>query len=129
MYDTIINLELEEEADDNANRAKRRHDRRDCDHCVTVINGKLYPVKNWSQSGLLIFSDPKTFAVNKEIDVVLKFKLSESVLDVTHKARVVRKAYDRVALEFLPLTRAIQKAFHTVIEDMITAKFVDSQKV
>jgi len=128
MYDKIIDLELEEE-DDNANRAKRRHDRRDCDHCVTVIDGKLYPVKNWSQSGLLIFSDPKSFAVNKEIDVTLKFKLSEDVLDVSHKARVVRKTYDRVALEFLPLTRKIQKAFHMVIEDMITAQFADSQKI
>lgn len=109
---------------------KRMHDRRAKDPCVSVIDGKTYPVENWSRGGILVFGDPHAFSFDSELDVTLRFKLrGETVIDLPHKARVVRKTFDRVALEFLPLTQAVKKGFQTVIDDFMTAEFAESQLV
>jgi PilZ domain len=128
MFETILSS-LQFEGEEKQIKMKRRHERREADHCVTVIGGKTYPVENWSPGGLLIFGDPRPFAVDAEVDVTMKFKLREEIMNVPHKAKVVRKTYDRVAFEFLPLSRQIKKGFQAVIDDFVTGQFADSQLV
>jgi hypothetical protein len=107
--------------------SRRRYERRGTDRCVSVINGKTYPVENWSLGGLLVYGDPRPFGVENEIDVTLKFKMRNDIMDVPHKARVVRKSHDKIAFEFLPLTSQIRNRFQTVIDDYMAAEFADSQ--
>jgi hypothetical protein len=125
MFESIIStLHLGENEKVNS---KRRFERRDCDHCVSVIEDKTYPVENWSQGGLMIYGDTRPFAVNGELEVTLKFKLRDEVLDVRHRAKVIRKSMDHIAFEFLPLTRQIKKGFQSVVDDYLAAQFAESQ--
>lgn len=106
---------------------KRRAERRSNDACVSVINGKTYPVENWSMGGLLVFGDVKVFSLNNNIDLTLKFKLRDRVIEVPHKAKIIRKTYDRIALEFFPLTNKLNKALQSVIDDQVASQFAESQ--
>lgn len=106
---------------------RRVHQRRSADHCVSVISGKTYPVENWSQGGVLVYGDSRSFALNEQVNVTMKFRLRNEVIDVPHKARVVRKGHDKVAFEFTPATDAIRRKFQSVIDDFLTAEFVESQ--
>ena len=126
MFENIIST-LQLQGEESKDATKRRHERRAQDRCVSVIAGKTYPVENWSQGGVLIFGDTKPFAMNSECDVTLKFKLRDEVMDLPHRARVVRKTKDHVAFEFSPLTQQIKKGFQAVIDDYLAAQFADSQ--
>lgn len=107
--------------------ARRKFSRRVSDHCISVINGQPYPVENWSLGGLMIQADERMFSVNDEINVTMKFKLSQKIIDIPHKGRVVRRARNKIALEFKPLTKAIQKHFQSVIDDYVASQFAASQ--
>lgn len=109
--------------------SKRRYPRRETDKCVSMINGKIYPVENWSMGGVLIQGDSRPFGVDNEIDVVLKFKLRDDMMDIPHRARVVRKSKDKVAFEFLPISDQIKNSFQNVIDDFVAGQFADSQMV
>jgi hypothetical protein len=128
MLGTFFSTLLRESADDSA-ASRRRFDRRSCDRCVSVIGGRIYPVDNWSLGGLQIYGDPRPFGINEEIDVTLKFKLRSNIVAVPNKARVVRKAHDRVAFEFLPISHQIRKRFQSVVDDFVATEFADSQLV
>lgn len=118
---------LKNAGDTPSAQVRRRFSRRDCDKCVTVIGGKTYPVENWSLGGLLIHGDSRPFGIDNEIGVTMKFKLRDDIIDVPHKARVVRKSQDKVAFEFLPLTDQIHRSFQNVVDDHVAAQFADSQ--
>ncbi len=107
--------------------SKRRYARRAGDHCVCVIDGKIYPVDNWSLGGFLIAADDRQFGINQNIDVTMKFKLRDTILDVPHKASVVRKSQGRVGLEFLPMSKKVKTSFQQVVDDFVSQSFVDSQ--
>lgn len=107
--------------------SRRRFPRREVDQCVGVIDGQTFPIDNWSAGGLLINADSRMFGVNDTVDVILKFKLSRGVIDVIHKARVVRKSSQKVAFEFAPLTAHVQNMFQNVVDDYVVSKFADSQ--
>lgn len=109
-------------------KAKRRHARRDCDHCVTLIDGKTYPVENWSLGGAQIQADERAFGVGEEIAVTLKFRLSQKIIEVAHHARIVRKSRGMIAFEFVPLTQPIRNNFQNVIDDYVTSRFAASQR-
>jgi hypothetical protein len=126
MFENIIST-LQLAGDEPQQKSKRRHERRTVDHCVGVIEGKAYPVQDWSEGGVLVFGDSKPFGLNNEMDVKMKFKLREDMIDVDTRARVVRKSANTVALEFAPLARQAHKAFQSVIDDYLTAQFADSQ--
>lgn len=79
--------------------------------------------------GVLIQADPRFFAVDDEIHVTLKYKLSHAVIEVPHKARVVRKSPDKVAFEFAPITSHVRRLFQNVVDDYVVSKFSDSQMV
>ncbi len=128
-----VGLNLETEAEPGKgetgkdNKTRRLHRRRDADRCVTAIRGKDYPIMNWSPGGLLVFGDGRPFALNDEVDITLKFRIRDSVVNVPHKAKIIRKAYDKVALKFFPLSQQVKKLFQSVIDDHIAAAFAESQ--
>ena len=108
---------------------RRRFSRRSCDNSVVIIDGQIYPVENWSMGGVAINGDTRGFGVNTSVDMTIKFKLSEDVIDLPHTARVVRKTAHRVAFEFSPLTRNVQKGLQTVVDDYVSSRFAESQLV
>lgn len=115
-----------EQPDDLTKR--RKFTRRSVDKCVTMIGDKAYPVLDWSLGGLQITGDSRLFGVNDEYDVLLKFKLSDELLEVPHKAKVVRKSKDRVAFQFEPLNTSTRKNFQHVVDDYVTTRFANSQR-
>lgn len=129
MFETLLSKLKGEPEDLSGEIHRRRHQRRNSDHCVGVIEGKTYPVENWSPGGVLIYGDSRPFGLNDEIDVTIKFRLRNDVIDVPHKAKVIRKSYDKVAFEFFPLTQQIKKSFQTVVDDFLAAEFAESQLV
>lgn len=109
-------------------KARRHYPRRDCDHCVTLIDGRAYPLENWSLGGAQIRADERAFAIDEEIAVTLKFKLSQKILEATIRARIVRKCRGKVAFEFAPLTQQIKNSFQSVIDDYVASRFVSSHR-
>ena len=111
--------------DDEANR--RASPRRHMDQCVGIVDGKTFPIVDWSNGGVLLTGDGKTVSLEENKDITLKFKLSDSVLAVKHKGRVIRKTNDKFAIRFEPLTRDISQQFQQVIDDYVTREFAGSQ--
>lgn len=110
-------------------KSKREHARRAGDQCVSIVNGKMYPIQNWSTGGVLIAGDERMFGVADEHDITLKFKLRDEVLDISHKAKIVRKGYGNIALQFAPLTQAVQSGFQKVMDDVLAQNFSESQLI
>lgn len=107
--------------------AARRHPRRDVDRCVAVIHGRTFPVENWSLGGVMLQADERLFGKEQDIDLVVKFKLRNNLLDVSHRGRVVRKAPGKVAVQFEPLSQTISRQFQQVIDDYVAGEFANSQ--
>ncbi|MFA5592588.1 MAG: PilZ domain-containing protein [Micavibrio sp.] len=107
--------------------SRRRSPRRAADNCVSFINGKAYPVHNWSDGGMLVHADERLFAPNAPVDITLKFRLSGRIVDVPHHGKVIRKMRDRLAIQFEPLTRDVSRKFQEVIDDYVTREFAESQ--
>jgi hypothetical protein len=101
--------------DDKGNQ--RRHARRRMDQCVGIVNGKTFPVEDWSVGGVLLTGDDRMFGVDQKADITLKFALSDRIMAVAHQGKIVRKTKDRFAIEFSPLSRDISHDFQTVIDD------------
>ena len=126
MLPTILDtLRINASNDDQHNL--RSDPRREVDSCVAVIDGKIFPVKNWSNGGALLSGLEHTIGENDEKEITLKFKLSDRVMDITHKAKVLRKAHDKFAMKFAPLTKDVEKNFKLVVDDYVTQEFAGSQ--
>lgn len=108
---------------------RRSFPRRDCDRCVSVILGKTFPVENWSPGGVLIYADERLFGVNNDVELTLKFKLRNAIVDVKHQGHIIRKGNGKVAIEFEPLSKMIRNAFQQVIDDHVAREFARSQFV
>lgn len=111
--------------DDADNR--RASPRRVMDQCVGVVDGKTFPIVDWSNGGVLLTGDGKTIGLEDAKDITLKFKLSDQVMAVKHRGRVIRKTKDKFAIRFEPLTRDITHQFQQVIDDYVTREFAGSQ--
>lgn len=111
--------------DDAANR--RASPRRVMDQCVGVVDGKTYPIVDWSNGGVLMTGDGKTIGLDEAKDITLKFKLSDSVVAVKHTGKIIRKTKDKFAIRFEPLTRDVAHQFQQVIDDYVTREFAGSQ--
>jgi len=129
MFENLLNrLGMDTDSKSGTDKpSRRRFTRRESDKCVSVVNGKTYPVENWSLGGVLLYADSKNFAVNQEVPITIKFKMSENILNVSHKARVIRKSMYHVAFEFAPLTKQIRHAFQSVVDDAVSGEFANSQ--
>jgi hypothetical protein len=106
---------------------RRKSPRRRADNCISVINGKAYPVHNWSDGGLLVQADDRMFTVASPVDITMKFRLGGRILDIVHRGKVIRKMRDRIAVQFDPITRDISRKFKEVIDDTVTREFAESQ--
>lgn len=106
---------------------RRKHIRRYSDACVCEIDGKTYPVLNWSLGGIQVTADDRLFGIGQDIPVNLKFKIRSQVTEVAHAATVVRKSTGKVALQFEPLTQKTRNAFQNIIDDFMASEFADSQ--
>ena len=109
--------------------SRRKSPRRVADNCVTMIDGRAYPVYNWSDGGLMIQADDRLFSLSAPVDVTLKFRLSGKIMDIPHRGKIVRKMRDKLAIQFEPLTRDIQNKFKQVVDDYVTRQFVESQMI
>jgi hypothetical protein len=104
---------------DNKENTRRRFPRRVIDVCIASIDGTNYPVRDWSQCGVLFEADGRTFEQGSDCQVTMKFKLSDVVTEIPVKAKVARAGKRQVALEFVSVPKKIEKAFTKVIEDAL----------
>ena len=126
MFKGIISA-LRKTKDAAPQAARRNSSRRECDRCIGVVNEQPYPVKDWSLGGFLMSGDDRTFSVNQECEIMLKFHLRNRIIDIPHRARVVRKTHHKIAFEFMPLSSMVRKLFQTVVDDYVAGKFAQSQ--
>lgn len=126
LSDILQGLKISASNDDADSR--REHERREMDSCVGIIDGKAYPIQNWSTGGVLLTGDERTFSVDDVKTITIKFKMSDKVMDVTHSGRILRKSRDQFVLQFGPLTNDINKKFKQVVDDYVTQEFVTSQQ-
>ena len=113
---------------DDSQNSKRQFVRRHTDRCVAMIDGQIYPVENWSLGGILISADSRTFGMGDNIETTLKFMLRQQPVDVSGKARIVRKGNGNAALEFIENVEEIRKSLQQVIDDIVSERFVESQQ-
>jgi hypothetical protein len=106
---------------------RRATPRRAADNCVSMIDGKAYPVHNWSDGGVLIHADERLFSVNAPVELTLKFRLRDRLLDIAQRGKVIRKGRDRLAIQFEPLSRDVSRKFKQVVDDYVTREFMESQ--
>lgn len=126
MLSTILDaMRINASNDDQHNQ--RAYPRRDVDSCVAMIDGKIYPVKNWSHGGALLSGLEHTIGENDIKDITLKFKLSDRVMDINHKVKILRKVHDKFAVQFAKLTPQIEDSFKKVVDDYVTQEFANSQ--
>ncbi|MGB1077162.1 MAG: PilZ domain-containing protein [Bdellovibrionales bacterium] len=105
---------------------QRAQPRRKCDRCISEIEGQNYPVEDWSMGGVRIFGDFRTQEVGSNVEVSMKFKLHDEILKIPHKATIIRKLADGVALQFEPLTKDVRTNFQKVIDDYNIREFAGS---
>jgi hypothetical protein len=101
---------------DNAPELRRTHPRRSHDRCIGYVNDKPLPVVNWSPGGALLSGDERLYSVGEEVEVTLTFKLEQRIVDIRHKARIIRKTRENIALQFAPLNDAIRGHFEAVMD-------------
>lgn len=109
------------------NLTRRAYPRRVTDKCIGIVNGQAMPVLDWSPGGLRVFGDARPYNLGQEIDVTLKFHMDNTLVDVQHKAQVVRKSAEVFAVQFAPLTSEIRKTFQHVIDSFNAEEFANSQ--
>lgn len=106
---------------------RRRFQRYEGKKCEIDVNGKTYPVENWSEGGILFANNDRIFGDGLEIQMSMKFKVCNAVLNLDHKGRVIWKGYNKTALEFAPSTKQTHQIFQQIIDDYVTSEFADSQ--
>jgi hypothetical protein len=129
MLDSVMNfLGLDKyHKSEEPSVSRRVYPRRSCDQCIGLVDGKAHPVLDWSPGGLRVFADPRPLAVGQEMDVSLKFHLRNELIEVQHRAQIVRKQQDSVSMQFLPLPAGVRKTFQHVIDDFNAREFANSQ--
>lgn len=110
-----------------APKISRQHSRRSGDKCVSMIDGKMYPIENWSEGGVLITADDRLFALGQDVTLDLKFKLRDDMISIHQSGEIVRKNDNKIAIKFHELDKTSLNAFQHVIDDFLTRNFVNSQ--
>lgn len=108
---------LEQSINDNVDVQRRRFDRRSTDTCMISVNGHPYPVKDWSLSGVMFEADTRTFAINENLPMTLKFHMNGLIATVDVTGRIVRKNTHYIATQFDPLDNKAQQTLHQIIDE------------
>lgn len=106
---------------------RRGAPRRAVDRCVSVVYGQTFPVENWSFGGILLAGDERMFGLGQALELTLKFKLHNKILDVPVHGHVVRKSAGKIAVKFEPLSQTIKRHFQLVVDDYVAREFAQSQ--
>jgi len=126
LTDILETLKISASNDDADSR--REYERREMDSCVGIIDGKAYPIQNWSNGGVLLTGDDRHFSVDDTKTITMKFKLADKIMDITHTGKILRKARNKFVLQFTPLTQDVSRRFQHVVDDFVTQEFVNSQQ-
>lgn len=98
----------------------QRAARRDVDISICEIDGTVYPVTNWSASGILLAGDERLFAKGETVEMKLRFRLSDRILEIPHTGTVMRKGKGAFAVHFDPLPAEASQGFSDVVADYNT---------
>jgi hypothetical protein len=126
MWKKIINS-FDRKSNDNENHTRRRFPRRAIDTCAISINGTTYPIKDWSKTGALFAADGRLFEENATVPATMKFRMSDTVMEVALSARIIRAHASGVALEFLNVDHDTHQAFNRVIDHAIAQGFEEEK--
>jgi hypothetical protein len=127
MLDNILDKLNLSASNDDVN-SQRAHERRQMDSCIGVIDGKAYPIENWSNGGVLLHGDDRIFSIDDVKPITMKFKIADRVMDIAHMGRVLRKGRDKFVIQFSPLTQEVDRKFKQVVDDYVTQEFISSQQ-
>jgi len=127
MLQTLFSTLKTGASNDATLETRRRHPRRVADRCVAVIHGRTFPVRDWSLGGVLLQADDRLFGKGQDLDMTIKFKLRNMIVDVAHRGVVVRKTNGKVAFVFDPLSNLVARQFQQVIDDHVADEFARSQ--
>ncbi|PZP56781.1 MAG: pilus assembly protein PilZ [Micavibrio aeruginosavorus] len=119
--------DIDDVTNDALDMSRREHPRRAADKCIGLVNGQALPILDWSQGGLRVLGDSRTVSIGDEMNVMLKFHLNNEMIDVNHRAKVVRKSSDFFAVKFAPLTNEIKNTFQQIIDSFNAEEFATSQ--
>lgn len=128
MLDDILETLKISASNDDAD-SRRNDERRKMDSCIGIIDGKTYPIQNWSKGGVLLTGDDRNFSVDEAKNVTIKFKLTNRIMDVSHSGSILRKTRDKFVLQFAPLTQEVDRQFKQVVDDYVSQEFVNSQQI
>ena len=112
--------------DDYDNR--RSEPRRTVDNCIGMIDGTTFPVENWSRGGVMFRGDSRLYSIGDTVEMTLKFRLSDRIVDVPTRGRIVRKSGFALAMQFEGLDPQNRRQFQNVIDDWSARQFVSSQQ-
>ncbi len=119
--------DLDDGTNDALDMSRREYPRRAADKCIGLVNGQAVPILDWSQGGVRVLGDSRTVRIGDDINVMLKFHLNDEMIDVNHRAKVVRKSAEFFAVKFAPLTNEIKNTFQQVIDSFNAEEFATSQ--
>lgn len=126
MWNKIIKT-FDMKSNDNEDTTRRKFPRRAMDTCAISVNGVTHPIKDWSQTGALFQGDGRGMNEGQIIDVKMKFRMTDQIIEVPLEARIVRAGASQIAVEFFNINLETKRAFNKVIDDALTREFVDTQ--
>lgn len=103
--------------------------RREADNCISVIDGKAYPVHNWSDGGMLVHADDRMFSLSAPVEVTMKFRLSGRIMDIAHRGRVSSSNPRPSRHSIRALSRDVSNKFKQVIDGSVTREFAESSQL
>ena len=112
---------------DNLSDTRRRFPRRVSDTCVVEIADKTYPIKDWSQCGVLIQMDSRAYHAGQKLSMMLKFRTETTIEEIPVQAEIVRKSENLIAFNFINLSAQSKAHFTKIIDEAIAKDFDNSQ--
>ena len=94
---------------------------------VCIIDSPIYPIVDWSMGGVQIVADPRMFSQNQELELILKFKLQDSIVEIPCKGEIVSKATDRLGIKLEPLNQEARQLSMKVLDSCVVNEFANSQ--
>jgi len=92
-----------------------------------LISGQSYPILDWSMGGIQIDVSNFPYKLQDRIDLILKFELSISILDIPCRAKVVRKNSNHVGLKFEATSKHRREELFRVVDYNVANEFALSQ--
>ena len=100
-------------------KTRRTYARHDTDRCVVTILGQTFPALNWSYGGMELTSEEGIFIEGQRVAMILKFRLTNSDLEIAQEGVVIRSYNRRTSILFDPLKQMAKNGFQKVIDDEV----------